>query len=381
MKTAKKISIVLATIAFLCITIYFLWANIGIGSTVPQTFRLDVTEAYGDSSSKGNLVGVQAFMEPIDYASEENFSKKIRFYLEEGRKKNWLISNKTIIVFPEYIGTWLVTLNEKENIYNTPKIESGLQTMVLRNAGKFLKTYLSAPAEVKDKVKYSVFAMKAPAIAKVYQQVFSALAKEYQVTIVAGSVLLPEPSVKNGVLKTEKGQLYNTSVVFEPNGQINPSLIKKAFPTADELGFICPIKPKEIPVFETSVGRMGVLICADAWFSDAYKVLKNKGVDFVITPSYSNGVGYWQKPWSGYSGAETPEDAKVDVGNISLGEAWVKYAMGTRAKQEAGVNKGINVFLQGNLWDLGADGSTIVLSDSARATPYIGKSAIINLWL
>lgn len=381
MKTAKKISIALATIVFLCITIYFLWANIGIGSTVPQTFRLDVTEAYGDSSSKGNLLGVQAFMEPIDYASEENFNKKIRFYLEEGRKKNWLISNKTIVVFPEYLGTWLVTLNEKESIYNTPKIDEGLQTMVLRNAGKFLKTYLSAPAEVKDKVKYSVFAMKAPAIAKVYQQVFSALAKEYQVTIVAGSVLLPEPSVENGVLKTGKGQLYNTSVVFEPNGQINPSLIKKAFPTADELGFICPIKPEEIPVFETSVGRMGVLICADAWFSDAYKVLKNKGVDFVITPSYSNGVGYWQKPWSGYSGAETPEDAKADVGKISLGEAWVKYAMGTRAKQEAGVNKGINVFLQGNLWDLGADGSTIVLSDSARATPYIGKSAIINLWL
>lgn len=381
MKTAKKISIALATIVFLCITIYFLWANIGIGSDAPQTFSVDVTEAYGDSTDKGNVIGIQAFMEPIDYASEDNFAKKMRFYLEETKKKNWLIPNKTIVVFPEYLGTWLVTLHEKESIYNTPKIEEGLQTMVLRNAGKFLKTYVSTPDEVKDKVKYSAFAMKAPAIAKAYQQVFSALAKEYQVTIVAGSVLLPEPSVENGVLKTGKGQLYNTSVVFEPNGQINPSLIKKAFPTADELGFICPIKPADIPVFETSVGRMGVLICADAWFSDAYKVLKNKGVDFVITPSYSTGIGYWQKPWSGYSGAETPEDAKADVGKISLGEAWVKYAMGTRAKQEAGVNKGINVFLQGNLWDLGADGSTIVLSDSARATPYIGKSALINLWL
>lgn len=381
MKTAKKISVYIATGVFLLIIAYQVWANIGLGSKSPQTLKLDITEAYGDSSDRGNIVGVQAFMEPIDYASKENFSKKIRFYLDEAKKKNWLTPNKTIVVFPEYFGTWLVALDEKESVYHTPKIEEGMQTMVMRNIGKFFKTYISTPDLVKDKVKYSVFAMKAPTIARVYQETFAALAKEYQVTIVGGSVLLPEPSVEYGVLKTGSGQLYNTSVVFEFDGQINSKLIKKAFPTADELGFICAVDSKSIPVFQTNVGRMGVLICADAWFSDAYKALKTKDVDFVITPSYSNGIGYWNKPWSGYSGAETPKEAKADVGKISLGEAWVKYAMGTRAKTEAGVTKGINVFLQGNLWDLGADGSTIVLSDSARATPYIGKSALINLWL
>lgn len=381
MKTVKKISFLIAAGLFLIIIAYLIWANTGIGSKAPQSFRLDVAEAYGDAGSKGNVVGVQAFMEPIDYASAENFSNKIRFYLAEAKKKNWLIPNKTIVVFPEYLGTWLVCLDEKESIYRAAKIEEGLQTMVMRNIGKFFKTYVSSPDSVKDKVKYSVFAMKAPTIAKVYQETFAALAKEYQVTIVGGSILLPEPSVEYGVLKTGKGQLYNTSVIFEFDGQINSKLIKKAFPTADELGFICPVNPKSIPVFQTSIGRMGVLICADAWFSDAYKSLKQKGVDFVITPSYSNGIGYWNKPWSGYSGAETPNDAKADIGKISLGSAWLKYAMGTRARTEAGVKKGINVFLQGNLWDLGADGSTIVLSDSAHATPYAGKSALINLWL
>ena len=292
-----------------------------------------------------------------------------------------MIPNKTIVVFLEYFGTWLVASDEKESIYQTPRIEEGLQTIVMRNIGKFLRTYTSSPDSVKDKVKYSVFAMKAPSIVKVYQETFAALAKEYQVTIVGGSILLPEPEVEYGVLKTGNGQLYNTSVVFEFDGQINSKLIKKAFPTADESGFICPVKPETIPVFQTNVGRMGVLICADAWFADAYKHLKEKDIDFVITPSYSNGTGYWSKPWSGYSGAETPEDAKADVGKISLGSAWVKYAMGTRARTEANVKKGMNVFLQGNLWDLGADGSTIVLSDSTHATPYIGKSALINLWL
>jgi hypothetical protein len=55
--------------------------------------------------------------------------------------------------------------------------------------------------------------------------------------------------------------------------------------------------------------------------------------------------------------------------------------MGERIKNEAGVKNGINVFLQGNIWDLDADGSTIILDDSAKATQYIGKAALVNLWL
>ncbi len=381
MKTAKKVFLFCGVAILILLGVYMLWANTGVGSNANQNFGLEAAESFGDSTDKGNLLGIQAFMEPIDYASEENFSKKLRFYLIEAQKKHWLIPNKTIVVFPEYIGTWLVAMHEKESLYKSPKIEEGLQTMVARNAGKFLKTYLNAPDDVKDKVKYSVFAMKAPQIAQVYEQVFSSLAKEFRVTIVAGSVLLPEPKVTNGVLTAGKGQLYNTSAIFEANGDISPELVKKAFPTADELGFVCPVKPETIPVFKTPIGKMGVLICADAWFAAAYEGLKQRGVDFVITPSYSSGYGYWNKPWEGYSGAETPEDAAADVKKITLAEAWVKYAMGTRAKTEANVRKGINVFLQGKLWDLGAEGSTIVLSDSAHATKYGGKPALINVWL
>ncbi len=381
MKTLKKILLFSGLALVLLMTLYVVWANTGLGSEAKQSLRIDAVASYGDPASKANVVGVQAFVEPEDYASEENFSRKIRFYLEEAKKKNWLIPNRSIVVFPEYFGTWLVALHEKTVIYNTPTIEAGMQTMVLRNAGKFLMTFLKSPDTIQDKVKYSVFAMKAPIIARVYQQAFASLAKEYKVTIVGGSLLLPDPVVADGVLKTGAGMLYNTSVVFEPDGTVNPQLIKKAFPTADELGFICPVKVESIPVFNTAAGKMGVLICADAWFPAAYNSLKSKGADFVITPSYSNGIGYWQQPWSGYSGAKTPDNARADIGKISLEEAWVKYAMATRAREEAGVKKGINVFLQGKLWDLGADGSTIVLSDSAQTTRFIGKSALVNLWL
>jgi hypothetical protein len=55
--------------------------------------------------------------------------------------------------------------------------------------------------------------------------------------------------------------------------------------------------------------------------------------------------------------------------------------MSKRVKNEVGVKKGINVILQGNIWDLVADGSTIILDDSAKATQHIGKAALVNLWL
>lgn len=376
----KTFQTILPTLLFL-VGIYLLWSSTGKGTTLPPILKIDVVESYGDSTEKGNILGIQAFMTPVDYASEANFKQKIEFYLVEAQKNKLLISEKTIVVFPEYIGTFLVAANEKESLYQAQTLEEGLQTMVLSNIGKFAKTFVSTPDSVQDKVKYAAFAMKATEMAKIYQKVFSELAAKYAVTIVAGSILLPHPSVENGILKINDGLLYNTSMVFDTKGEIKSSLIKKAFPTADELSFVCPAKSADIPVFETPAGRMGVLVCADAWFSESYKVLKQKGVDFVVTPSYSNGYGNWEKRWTGYSGAETPADAKASIGKLTLGEAWVKHAMAERAKNEAGVRKGLNVFLQGNIWDLGADGSTIVLNDSAKATQHIGKAALVNLWL
>ena len=362
--------------------IYLVWANLGKGFEKTQSLNIDSFETFGDSLGKGNLVGIQAFMEAGDYATENRFHQKIQFYFEQAHQKGWLVPYKSVVVFPEYIGTWLVTADEKTSVYEAKNIQDGMTTMVLSNAFTFAKNYFFAPSEVSDKVKFAVFAMKNEKMAEIYQNVFSDLAKKYKVTVVAGSILLQNPEVKNGELKTQNGQLFNTSVVFRPDGEIAKELVKKTFPTSDEQPFVCAADAANIPVFDTPVGKMGVLVCADAWFAASYRTLKEKGAEFVVTPSYSSGYGLWNKPWNGYSGAETPADAKADVGKISLGEAWQKHAMAMRANKQAGIKKGINVFLQGNLWDLGTDGTTIILSDStAKTTKKFGGSTIINLWL
>jgi hypothetical protein len=95
---------------------YLIWSSTNKGTGQQPIFKIDVVESYGDSTGKGNVLGVQAFMTPIDYASEANFRQKIEFYLIEAKKNKWLISKKTIVVFPEYIGTFLL-LSTKKKIY------------------------------------------------------------------------------------------------------------------------------------------------------------------------------------------------------------------------------------------------------------------------
>ena len=225
--------------------------------------------------------------------------------------------------------------------------------------------------------------MKARPMAETYQLTFDMLAAEFAVTIVAGSMLLPNPSVQNGKLTVDNGPLYNVSAVFHPDGRLHAQLVRKVYPINDELPFVCPTNPADVPVFDTPIGKLGVLVCADSWNAPVYKTLRRKGATLLAVPSYSAGDGVWKTTWQGYSGTKTPPDACADVGRITEGEAWLTYAMAGRATPEAGITKGLNVFLRGTLWDLGTDGRTIILNGKAgsKTVPRVDGAALTCLWL
>jgi len=44
---------------------------------------------------------------------------------------------------------------------------------------------------------------------------------------------------------------------------------------------------KEFPVFETSLGKMGVQICFDNFYPEGYRILTLKGAELIITPTAS----------------------------------------------------------------------------------------------
>ena len=87
------------------------------------------------------------------------------------------------------------------------------------------------------------------------------------------------------------GLYHNTAVVFEEDGTIagkyrkmhipdDPAYYEKFYFTPGDLGF----RP-----IDTSVGRLGVLICWDQWYPEAARIMALQGADILIYPT---AIGY-----------------------------------------------------------------------------------------
>jgi len=337
-------------------------------------------EEFGTNSGQGNIVGIQPKVSPIDFANETNFFNKLDAYLQEAKQANYLMEN-TVVLFPEYIGTWLVVAGEKEGVYTANNITEAAKLMISSNLAKFLLTYLDAP-QVPDRVKYSLFAMKSAEMADIYHRTFSQLSNKYQVTIVAGSILLPEPIIKNNTLKVSKGNLYNVSVIYKADGKPYSEIIKKVFLTSDEQPFTKSSKINQLPVFDLPIGRTSVLICADSWYLENYQYLDSQKAEIALIPSFCSSDGKMTEKWKGYDGYPTPDDVeKSDIGTISEQNAWLKYSLSTRSK-ETSIKQGMNVFLRGRLWEMGSDGNAIILKDKeTKLSASINGATIVCLWL
>ena len=83
------------------------------------------------------------------------------------------------------------------------------------------------------------------------------------------------------------GLYHNTAVVFEKDGSIagkyrkmhipdDPAYYEKFYFTPGDLGFE-PI--------ETSVGKLGVLVCWDQWYPEAARLMAMRGADMLIYPT------------------------------------------------------------------------------------------------
>ena len=105
---------------------------------------------------------------------------------------------------------------------------------------------------------------------------YSILASENKVIIVASLF------EKRGT-----GLYHNTAVVFEKDGSIagkyrkmhipdDPGYYEKFYFTPGDLGFE-PIN--------TSIGKLGILICWDQWYPEASRIMSLKGADILIYPT------------------------------------------------------------------------------------------------
>lgn len=116
------------------------------------------------------------------------------------------------------------------------------------------------------------------------------LANEYEKDLEFWGKIAKENAVVLVVSLFEKrtaGLYHNTALVFEKDGRIagkyrkmhipdDPNFYEKFYFTQGDLGFE-PIN--------TSVGRLGVLVCWDQWFPEAARIMALKGAQMLIYPT------------------------------------------------------------------------------------------------
>ncbi|RHU24715.1 acyltransferase [Parabacteroides sp. TM07-1AC] len=131
---------------------------------------------------------------------------------------------------------------------------------------------------------------------------FGALAKELGIVLVLSLFEKRAP-----------GLYHNTAVVLEKDGTIagkyrkmhipdDPAYYEKFYFTPGDLGFE-PI--------ETSVGKLGVLVCWDQWYPEAARLMAMKGAELLIYPTAI-----------GWESSDTDEEKKRQLG------AWVTIQRG-----------------------------------------------------
>ncbi|MBM9502419.1 carbon-nitrogen hydrolase [Leptospira sp. 201903071] len=359
---------------------YTIWSNIGrTPSLQPIQTRVERTLGDGANLNRGNLLGIQPWMSAEDYASADRFREKIESYFLLAQKRGFL-NPKTIVVLPEYLGTWLVVAGEKESVFRAGRLKEAMENLVLSNFFSFVWNWIRAEGE--DGVSDAVFRMKSKDMLVAYQNTFSGLSKKYSVTIVAGSILLPEPFVEEGFLRIGDGALQNGSFVFLPDGRVAENSSLKIYPVEDEKPFVRASSVKNLRTVSTPAGKLGILVCADSWYPEVYETFRKQNVNLVVVPSFVAPNGAMDEIWKGYNGSENPPDIqRGDIGRIREGEAWLKYALAGRMSS-SGAAFGMNVFLRGDLWDLGSDGETIFVKGSTSMThSRIYGASIVNLWL
>lgn len=338
----------------------------------------DLIEA-GVDAQRGNLLGVQPFVRAEDYASEATLSARLSLYLDLAAQKGWL-GPRTIVVWPEYVGTWLAAAGAGPAVYQAQSLNGAMLRLAFGHLPRFARGVLAA--REKDRIAASLFRLLATDMARRYQAVFSGLARRHAVTMVAGSIILPSPRVENGQILPGEGPLYNVSALFKPDGTPAARLVRKVVPTTAERPFVAPAPVGDLPTFDTPAGKLGVLICADSWYPAPYAQLKNQGVELLAVPSSITVHGLWDRHWRGYDGAAMPADVDPgDIGRLTEGQAWRKYALAGRMGS-SGARQGINVFLHGLLWDMTADSGQALAVSEGRVTQSSGAgAALLNLWL
>jgi predicted amidohydrolase len=289
-----------------------------------------------------NLVAVQAGMALEHYQSADAFAVKVLELTEEACAG--LPPHPTLVAFPEAIGfPLLLTLGR----YRESAASPGVMVDVLRLARREWRALVREGVSRGVGPLMALYRLRAAEAYRAYRQAFSSAASQFGVTLVAGSIFLPEcdEEISRGL---HFGRCaFNTAYTFAPTGAVLGRTHKCHLTRGLEsrvglaTGRVDVLTPCETPV-----GKVGVAICLDGFHQAVLERFDGLGARVVVQPSANFA------PWYG----RWPVDPALEEG-----EAWFRYGLRRLIQDRLNLRYGLNPMLVGELWDLRAEGRSSVV--------------------
>ncbi|MBB3104724.1 carbon-nitrogen hydrolase [Azomonas macrocytogenes] len=260
MRTLFKLT-VLAIVGIIALIVYLDWTGKRHSGPLLSDLRPLTIQTEGPPGNSGNLLGLETPLRPADYQSRERLHLKFATYLDQARHAGFL-NERTIVVLPEHVGTGLFAIGEKAEVQQARTLRDAMHWMAMSNPWRYLQFQLDNQSD--DRRTEAVLRIKAREMAEAYQEIFGNLAKEYGVTLVAGSIVLPEPKLRDGQLQIGDGPLQQISLVFDSRGQPTSLTYKYSLSRYEKRYSSAPkeLRPDSSP---TPAGKLRVLLGCDAY--------------------------------------------------------------------------------------------------------------------
>ncbi|MDF5891085.1 carbon-nitrogen hydrolase family protein [Pseudomonas syringae pv. syringae] len=375
----KFFAICLVLLSVASLVSYAIWTDQRPAGHYLSDLRIRLAINEGQPGERGNLLGIEPELFPTDYQNTERLHRKLAAYLQQARDKG-VINSRTVVVLPEHIGTWLFASGEKDQLYQAATLDDAMEWLSWSNPLQFITAILGA--EGRDRLDDAHLRIKARSMARDYQTLFGGLAREFGVTLVAGSIVLPDPSVEDGQLKVGSGALYNSSLTFGSDGLPLGQPQRQLYPERYQKRYVRTASDAPLNVIDTPAGRLGVLIGSDSWYPDNYARLNQNGAQLIAVPAFVIGKAAWSEPW------RKPRHTDIDVptDTPSEGEAWHHLTLTGRVPQST-AQAGISVFMRGQFWNQGVAGQSFAshagqtIAEPQQENAAAGGARLINLWL
>jgi len=95
------------------------------------------------------------------------------------------------------------------------------------------------------------------------------------------------------------GELYNSTVLINDEGEIVGGYRKHHLPMSSHFNEKFYFRPGNLgfPVFDTPMGRVGIMICYDRHFPEAARALGLAGAEYVFIPTATTTRGFSRSVW------------------------------------------------------------------------------------